>query len=223
MDQKFWIDRWDAGETGWHREEVHPELIAHWPGLGLAAKSRVLVPLCGASNDMAWLAKQGHEVIGVELSKLALEQFLARHRVRHIETEDYGLRCYMGGRYQLLCGDFFALPDEVFASADAIYDRASLVALPPEMRERYVRLLAERLRPGTTGLVISLAYDQREMNGPPFSVAEDEVGRLLSPHFDLALISRKDALENSMKKRGLTALEESTYQIRRKGDAGGGV
>lgn len=223
MDKEFWLDRWDAGETGWHREDVHPELIEHWPSLGLPAKSRVLVPLCGASNDMAWLASQGHEVIGVELSKLALERFLARHRVRHVETEDYGMRCYMGGRYQLLCGDFFSLPDEVFASADAVYDRASLVALPPDLRERYVKLLAERIRPGTTGLMISLAYDQREMNGPPYSVAEDEVERLLAAPFELELISRKDALEDGMKKRGLTALEESTYRLRRKGGAGAGA
>jgi len=219
MDKKFWTERWEKGETGWHRDEVHPELVAHWPSLGLAPKSRVLVPLCGATPDMHWLAQQGHEVIGVELSKLAIERFLARHRVRHIETEDYGFHCYMGGRYQMLCGDFFALPDEVFASVDAIYDRASLVALPADLRARYASLLGEKLKPGTRGLLLSLDYDQSQMSGPPFSVPPDAVAELIGPAFDIETLTASDALDDGMRKRGLSALRETAYRLTRKGAA----
>lgn len=220
MEQKFWLERWEKGETGWHRDEVHPELPAHWPLLALPAKARVFVPLCGASPDMAWLAAQGHEVIGVELSRLAIEAFLARHRVKHIVMEDHGFRTYLGGRYQIWQGDLFALPDDALAGIDAVYDRASLVALPEEMRRRYARFLAERIAPGVPGLLISFSYDQNKMSGPPFSVPASAVDDLLAADFDITALSNSDALDESLKKRGLTAVQESSYLLRRKSTSG---
>jgi thiopurine S-methyltransferase len=218
MEPKFWLERWEKGETGWHRDDVHPELVAHWQALDLPQRSRVLVPLCGGSHDMAWLAKQGHEVIGVELSPHAIEGFLAHHRVRHITMDEPGFRSYMGGRYQLLCGDFFAVPADVFASVEAVYDRASLIALPPDMRPRYALLLAERLMPGTQVLLITLSYQQQEMDGPPFSVPDDEVRALFADHFDITTQTQFDALADNggLRKRGLTALTETVYLLKRK-------
>ncbi len=218
MEPKFWLERWEKGETGWHRDDVHPELIAHWQELNLPTRTRILVPLCGSSPDMAWLAKQGHEVIGVELSELAVERFLAEHRVRHITMEEPGFRSYMGGRYQLLCGDFFAVPADVFASVEAVYDRASLIALPPEMRPRYAFLLAECLTRGTKILLITLSYAQHEMNGPPFSVPDDEVRALFENHFDISVQNQSDALADNdgLRQRGLTALTETVYLLERK-------
>lgn len=216
MDNKFWTERWEKGETGWHRDEVHPGLVAHWPSLGLAPKTRVLVPLCGATPDMQWLAEQGHEVIGVELSKLAIERFLARHRVKHIVMEEHGFRVYLGGRFNIWCGDMFALPSEVMRSVDAIYDRASLVALPPDLRGRYARMLGEHIAPATRGLLISLDYDQGQMNGPPFSVPMSDVHHLLGGSFDIETLGATDALDDGMRKRGLDALRETTYRLTRK-------
>ena len=46
---------------------------------------------------------------------------------------------------ELLVGDFFALTAADLAGVAGVYDRAALVALPPKMREDYVRLLAELL------------------------------------------------------------------------------
>lgn len=218
MEPNFWLERWGKGETGWHRDEVHPELVEQWPSLDLPPRSRVLVPLCGASLDMAWLAKQGHEVIGVELSQKALEQFLTRHRVRHIVLNEGGFHAYHGGRYQLWCGDLFALPADVFASADAVYDRASLIALPPEMRTRYAATLKDRLNPGTRILLITVNYDPAEMSGPPFSVPDEEVRTLFQDHFDITEIKTVDVLagNDGLRQRGLTALTEKTYILTRK-------
>lgn len=218
MDPDFWLERWEKGETGWHRDDVHPALIANFQSLALPPRSRILVPLCGAAHDMAWIAAQGHEVIGVELSRKGLEAFLAHNKVRHVVTEDYGFRCYMGGRYQLLCGDFFAVPDEIFASIDAVYDRASLIALPPAMRQRYARFMGERLKTGTPTLLISLTYDQQQMQGPPFSVPEREVASLYSDSFHIRELSTREVLlsNDGLRQRGLTSLFENVYLLTRK-------
>jgi len=124
----------------------------------------------------------------------------------------------MGGRYQLLCGDFFAVPADVFASVEAVYDRASLIALPPDMRPRYALLLAERLMPGTQVLLITLSYQQQEMDGPPFSVPDDEVRALFADRFDITTQTQFDALADNdgLRKRGLTALTETVYLLKRK-------
>src|SRR3546814_2711790 len=75
MDPDFWQQRWRDNRIGFHRDGVLPLLEKHWPSLGLATGSRVFVPLCGKSLDMAWLAARGHRVLGVELSPLAVGQF----------------------------------------------------------------------------------------------------------------------------------------------------
>lgn len=75
MDHEFWHARWSSNEIGFHLPQVNPHLLEFWPTLGLPAGSRVLVPLCGKTLDMAWLMAQGHRVLGVELSRTAVEAF----------------------------------------------------------------------------------------------------------------------------------------------------
>ncbi len=43
-------------------------VAAPWRGTG----RRVLVPLCGKTPDLLWLAEQGNEIVGVELSEIAV-------------------------------------------------------------------------------------------------------------------------------------------------------
>ena len=75
MDTDFWLERWQNNQTGFHQDEINSYLTRYWSGLGLTQGSRVLVPLCGKSLDMLWLAEQGHSVVGIELSRLAIEAF----------------------------------------------------------------------------------------------------------------------------------------------------
>ncbi|MGB5485800.1 MAG: thiopurine S-methyltransferase, partial [Lysobacterales bacterium] len=66
MEIKDWHSRWESGNTGWHQPGGSSALRKFWPGLHPGG--RVLVPLCGKSPDLLWLAKQGYDVTGVELS-----------------------------------------------------------------------------------------------------------------------------------------------------------
>ena len=86
------------------------------------------------------------------------------------------------------------------------------------MRERYATMLAQRLAPGTRVLLITLTYDQSEMDGPPFSVPDGEIRSLFADSFEIDEKSTKDVLSGNdgLRKRGVTSLTESVYLLTRK-------
>ncbi|KAG5498358.1 hypothetical protein JIQ42_03164 [Leishmania sp. Namibia] len=62
--------------------------------------------------------------------------------------------------------------------ADFVYDRASMMAIPPLMRERYVRAVAAVLNP-TAGLMVERPIrEEGDKSGPPFSFSADQVQAL---------------------------------------------
>ncbi|MDH5443955.1 MAG: thiopurine S-methyltransferase [Gammaproteobacteria bacterium] len=216
MEPDFWHDRWENDLIGFHLDEVNPMLKAFWPGLGLEQGSRVLVPLCGKTLDLVWLAEQGHEVVGVELSPLAVAAFFEEQGLKadKIVTESYELwRC---GRISLICGDFFALTPEDIGVIDAIYDRAALIAMPEKMRPDYARQLNSLVSGPMKGLLLTLFYEQSQMSGPPFAVSPDEVQNLLSGNWLTEKCQDLDILEQNprFKERGLNLLEEHVYLLR---------
>jgi thiopurine S-methyltransferase len=223
MDADFWLQRWQEGRTGWHREAVMPLLEQHWPALHVPGGTRVLVPLCGKSLDMPWLASQGLHVRGVELAPAAVEQFFAGHELQpHSREAAYGTH-YRTGEIEIIRADIFELPAATFAECDAIYDRAALIALPPPMRERYAREVYDRLPAGCRGLLITLEYPQQQMQGPPFSVEEREVHRLLGERWDIDLLERRDILDSqpTFSEQGVTALSTAVYALTRRPGQGG--
>ena len=149
MKAEFWHDMWASGVVGFHQGEVNNYLKAHWQKLQLAGDESVLVPLCGKSLDMIWLAQQGHEVLGVELSQKALDEFLIENGVEGEPHQSEGYSGYELPSMTLLCGDFFNLSTTHCQKTSVVYDRAALVALPPEMRKKYVAHLRQILPVGT--------------------------------------------------------------------------
>jgi thiopurine S-methyltransferase len=77
MNPDFWQERWRQSEIGWHATEINVHLQEHWPRLVARSGERVLVPLCGKSLDLLWLAGESHRVLGVEISRLAVDAFFA--------------------------------------------------------------------------------------------------------------------------------------------------
>lgn len=179
MDAEFWHERWQDGRIGFHQDVYNAQLVDHWQHLGLAIGSTVFVPLAGKSRDMVWLADQGHKVLGVELNGEAVEAFLAENDP-------------VSPNIDLRCGDFFALTPEDLASVNAVYDRASLIALPPEMRARYAQHMIACLPPKAQIFLVTLEYPQPEMDGPPFSVSEAEVRQLYGDPYEIERISCVD-------------------------------
>lgn len=176
MDATFWAARWREGKIGFHEGAPNAYLtrFAH----RLDGKARVLVPLCGKSVDLAFLAGRGHEVIGVELIEDAVRAFFDEHGLVP-EVEPRGeLVAYRAGPITILAGDLFAVRRPDVGRIDAIYDRAALVALPEALRQRYVDQLLHLSSPWLHALTLTLEYEQARMQGPPFAVLETELMRL---------------------------------------------
>ncbi|KTC63401.1 thiopurine S-methyltransferase, partial [Pseudomonas fluorescens ABAC62] len=153
------------------------------PLLALAEGAKVLVPLCGKSLDLMWLASQGYRVLGVELSEQAVEAFFSEQNLTPRITREGAFSVYRADAIEVWCGDFFSLEPRDLTDCTALYDRAAMIALPPLMRARYAEHLNALLRPGCQGLLITLDYDQTQKAGPPFAVTDEEVKVLLEPHW----------------------------------------
>ncbi len=217
MHPDFWLQRWQDANIGFHQDAPTPLLCKHWPAVGAPTGGTVFVPLAGKSLDMVWFASQGHGVLGVELSPLAVEQFFAEHGlVPEIFETRYGTHHRAGG-IELILGDAFGLDAELLARCDAVYDRAALIALPPELRARYVGELYPRLPAHCRGLLITLEYPQHEKAGPPFSVPEAEVVARYGPHWDVERLERRDILatQQGFVDAGVTALDTCVYRLAR--------
>ncbi len=173
MDAGFWHSRWAAGNIGFHEGTPNAHLMNHAARLGTGR--RVLVPLCGKSEDLASLAAQGHQVVGVELVESAVRAFFGEHQATPTITRVGPFGRYTAENVTVLVGDFFATTRELLGPVDALYDRAALVALPPAMRSAYVEHLRTLMPAGAPGLVVTMEYPQDGMSGPPFSVPESEV------------------------------------------------
>ncbi len=216
MDNQDWLQRWRDGRTGFHTGQVHPALHAHWDRVDAAPGSTVFVPLCGRAEDMTWLAGAGLQVTGVELSPLAVQGFFDARGLTPVVTQADGLRCHVAGPWRLWCGDYFALSAGLLAPAGHVYDRAALIALPANVRGRYLAHLRRLLPGGFSGLLITLEYDQRQMDGPPFAVLPDELEAHLHDNAMRArLLARRDVLaeEPRFRERGVSALAEASWLL----------
>lgn len=217
MEPEFWIERWKNNEIGFHQEQYNPRLLEFWPTLVPNATAPVFVPLCGKSTDMVWLHDRGHTVYGVDISPIAIAGFFQGCNLVPQITPQGELIRYTAQRYTLWCGDFFVLERASLPGVAAIYDRASLVALPPALRVRYAKHLAQLTAVDTPLLLISLDYPAHEMQGPPFGISAQEIHALYGPMFDLRELMARDTLDDSprFRQRGLTRLDERVYALRR--------
>ncbi len=215
MDKAYWLNKWAKQDIGFHEVAVNPALETHWP-VAMRSSDRVLVPLCGMTVDMAWLASRGHEVVGVEFSEKAAAGFFDNAGLTpQINESSIGKR-YSCGSVSILVGDFFSLTGKDAGQFDCVYDRASLVAVEPSRRDAYVATLERLLGPGGDILLVTLEYDQTQMNGPPFNVDETVLDAYFEPPWRRRLLERNtDALTTNAKfrNRGVDTLSECVWHL----------
>lgn len=177
MDRSFWINRWEENRLGWHQEDAHQLLVKFIDTEPLPQGARVFVPLCGKTRDIGWLLSKGYRVVAAELSEIAIRQLFDELGVTP-DVEDLGpLKHFKAPDLDVYVGDVFDLGPEHIGPVDLIHDRAAMVALPDDMRARYVTHLA-KITDQARQFVISFDYDQSLVAGPPFSVPEDQIEAL---------------------------------------------
>ncbi|KZM44327.1 hypothetical protein OA92_06555 [Marinomonas sp. SBI22] len=194
LKNTFWLEKWQSGQIGFHLDEVNPLLVEYWPELN--HDSKILVPLCGKTKDLIWLAEQGYKVVGVELSDIAIRDFFKENQLTYEQNWYDGVAYYQAKELDILLieQDFFEFREADF---DACYDRASLVAITQTARPSYIRHLKQRLKPSAKLMLVTLDYayqDGREANSPPYNVMDDEVfeywSRVKKPLFSQDLFSQ---------------------------------
>lgn len=214
MELSYWESRWRKNRIGWHMDRVYPPLVSYWDLLRLEKGAAVLVPLCGKSLDLLWLADQGYRVVGVEISDLAITQFFEETGIeRRVETAD-GFSIYRSERIELFSGDFLKLDPARLPPIGAVYDKAALIALPPDQRRSYVMHLKQFCNSRTRILLNTFEYKEGEMTGPPFAVFREELEKLYGNRFELHLMHEESLLDRlpKFRRRGLKSyLAEKVY------------
>lgn len=213
MEADFWHARWQNNEIGFNQSKINPYLQPFWPQLNAPHDKAVFVPLCGKSIDMVWLRTQGYSVLGVEISPIAVSDFFKEQDIIPNVTPQGVFERWEAEGIAILVGDFFALSAQDLAACGSVYDRASLVALPPAMREHYAQHVKRIMPPACSTLLITFEYDQTERPGPPFAVLESEVRALYQNDFQVDLWLDIDILPQSpgFKNAGITYLHEKVY------------
>jgi len=224
-----WEDRWKEGRTAFHMEAVHPKLVAHLDDLlGRDAKEkdaserkhpRVLVPLCGKTIDMTWLAVQGCDVFGVEIAPLAVDQFFQENGLpRTVQSVGRkGIkRVHTSGNIAILEGDLLALKDlstidetktqwartdtlamhmgkhgQGASTMDAVWDRGAMVAIEPELRDAYADVIKNVMKPNGKMLLVALQYGEE-----PEGEKAEAMARSYGPPYSLSYQQVKHLFEN---------------------------
>jgi thiopurine S-methyltransferase len=194
-DNELWQQSWRDREIDFHQTIVNPLMVKFWPKLGLTAADRIFVPLCGKSLDLVWLAAQGHEVIGVELSPLAVRAFFRENRIQASRRKVGKFTLWTHARISILCGDFFQLTAADLGDIGAVFDRASLTALPDDLRSAYLAHLRLILPSNCKMFLLTTEEpDAGEMQDQPFAVA-DEITSLYSSTFEIQLSHVESSFE----------------------------
>ncbi len=216
MDRDFWQARWDEGRIGFHQDDVNPYLQRYWPTLHVSPGAAVFVPLCGKSRDLLWLRDQGHAVIGVEIVPRAVADFFVENDVAATHRAHGSFTLWESEGIKIFQGDFFDMTARDVAGVGAVYDRASLIALPPALRPLYASHLRAIVPDQINVLLVTMDYPQAEMDGPPFAVTEQEVAALYQDHFKTERLCSEDILAANprFKEQGLSGLLEKVYVLK---------
>lgn len=243
---RSWKDKWEKHELGWHLPTVNPALERFFHELmpesmqpSAPMGPRILMPLCGKTADMAWLARRGISVLGIEGVRSAVDEFAEENSVMGhsvaitipgIDEKNFRGHAVLIGVGEegstrgappppviFVEGDFFKLTSEdarALVPCDAAFDRGSLVAIQPALREHYAKILTELIVPGGRVLLVVVEHDPFPDGrlGPPFEVTEQDVMRLYSNAFTIKQLGRSE-VSNDKRRRECTRFEEVIYLL----------
>ena len=178
------------------------------------------MPLCGKSLDMIWLAEQGYQVVGVELSSIAVRDFFRENDLQPIKSKTGKFTLWQHDNISILRGDYFNLSSEDLGDIDTVYDRAALTALPEDIRKRYVAHLSQIISSNTRVFLLTTEdAEEHETMTQALGVGE-EITTLYTENFEISL-THVESLYESVEDEPNAApvrVEYKVYQLTRKTD-----
>jgi len=212
-DNPLWLQLWRDRQSGeFHQVSFNKYLTRFWPSLNIPRGSRIFVPLCGKSLDMLWLAEQGYQVIGVELSPIAVKAFFKENHLKPVKRRLPGFTLWRHGNISILCGDYFSLSQTQLGQIDTVYDRAALTALPEDIRPLYVDHLHTIV--STTTNIFLLTIEDATSDKPLQRNQQVDAGliSLYTRNFEIKLKHSDTVMEE--KANGLTPSPlQTTYKV----------
>lgn len=159
-----WQRAYEMGQTPWEKGEAHPAM-AHLSQLGWFrdwSGRRVLCPGAGLGHDVAYLAKEGVDALGIDISPLAVE---------------------MSGAANVIVGDLFAAGE--WAECCGVWEHTCYCAIDPSQRAQYRRSVAEIMAAGEWLCGIFFLNPDHDEPGPPFGVDREELLADFEADFDI--------------------------------------
>ena len=216
LKSDYWLDVWVQDKLPFHQASVNPLLEKYWPSLQVIRGANILVPLCGKTSDLIFLANAGYHVIGAELSEIACEAFFVENKITFKKDKINNFTRYYSDQIEIYCGDFFQLSAAMLPSIDAVYDRAALIALPNNLRPSYAKHLTNLMNSGSQMLCI-VHQSPDLVQGPPFLVPQEEIMDLYGECFQITEIARVKMATISayLQSKGYRENDEVVYQLKR--------
>lgn len=187
MRSEFWIDCWNNNDIGFHEEQANPLLTNNFNKISLNNGDKVLLPLCGKTSSIPWLMSLGYCVVGIELSKLAIEQLFTDLAITPSISTVGNIHKYSAENIEIFVGDIFEISQQMLGNIAAVYDRGALVALPENMRQQYTSHLMQ-ISAYAPQLLICYDYQQSLMQGPPFAINQAEVVSHYQDKYQITLL-----------------------------------
>lgn len=229
-----WRKRWaqadasDLGKSlGWHLRGPHPLLTAHYEALMQTRNDEeqrlVLFPLCGASVDLAYIARRGHQVVGVDGVPQALDALLADYGEEipsggALAPDAMRLRVAQPGWVQQQAAKMMSTDKRTYTPAPFLFGvQGDFLEFGAEAAAKYglgsfdaafdrggLVAIAPADRPAYAtnlgalvrpgGKLLLVAVEHEPAFGPPHHLGESEVRGLLGRDFDVRVVSREDKL-----------------------------
>jgi len=212
MENDYWLSRWQENDIPFHEKEVNADLVAYIEQLNLHPGDSVFIPLCGKTRDMLWLAEQGFHVVGVELSAIACRDFFAELNIKPNITKENKFTKYQYKNIELFCGDLFDLTSKDVPRIQAVYDCKALIALPPDLRKKYVghfvKCCGNKIR-----ILLLTRETNRQVVAPPYPIDEAEINMLYGPYFNVQLLKSQqiEKIPERLINKGYTEMLEAVY------------
>jgi SAM-dependent methyltransferase len=186
MPHPSWNDSYAAGQLPWDTGVPEPLLIEFVDAGGVTPPGRTLEVGTGTGTNAIWLAERGFDVLGVDVSSLAVER--ARAKMNRGD-----LRC----RFATL--DFLSAPPSE-GHFHFVFDRGCFhVFDEPEERARFAAHVGAVLAPGGfwLSLIGSTEGPPREV-GPPRRSAR-EIALAIEPTLELVELRSSEFRDHDAK------------------------